>query len=114
MFFWTGVGFTAGTPQGMTVAGEPWSVVTPPTKASLQNGASYFITAYDEYAVQAFDASAVDYILKPSSRERVAAAVTRARERRRVFHAQRHERSALHAPNRGLQIHLPDARARFH
>jgi two-component system, LytTR family, response regulator LytT len=42
-----------------------------------------FVTAYDEYAVRAFDADAVDYILKPSSRERVAAAVTRARERGR-------------------------------
>lgn len=42
-----------------------------------------FVTAYDEYAVRAFDANAVDYVLKPSSRERVVAAVTRARERRR-------------------------------
>ena len=30
-----------------------------------------FVTAYDEYAVQAFEAEAVDYVLKPVSRERL-------------------------------------------
>lgn len=30
-----------------------------------------FITAYDEYAVQAFEAQALDYILKPSRKERL-------------------------------------------
>jgi two-component system LytT family response regulator len=36
-----------------------------------------FTTAYDEYAVQAFELSAVDYLLKPFTRERLAACVTR-------------------------------------
>ncbi|MEO5687090.1 MAG: response regulator transcription factor [Burkholderiaceae bacterium] len=40
-----------------------------------------FTTAYDEYAVQAFELSAVDYLLKPFTRERLAACVTRLRER---------------------------------
>ena len=31
-----------------------------------------FITAYDQYAVQAFEAQAVDYLLKPVQRERLA------------------------------------------
>ena len=40
-----------------------------------------FATAYDEYAVQAFDLNAVDYLLKPYTRERLAACVTRLRAR---------------------------------
>ena len=40
-----------------------------------------FVTAYDEHAVRAFDVHAVDYVLKPYSPERIAAAVARARER---------------------------------
>jgi two-component system LytT family response regulator len=39
-----------------------------------------FVTAYDQYAIQAFDASALDYLLKPFNRERLHRAVTRARE----------------------------------
>lgn len=38
-----------------------------------------FITAFDKYAVHAFEVRAVDYLLKPVSRERLAEAVTRAR-----------------------------------
>ncbi len=40
-----------------------------------------FVTAYDKYAVAAFEQQAADYILKPYSRERLAASVTRLRER---------------------------------
>lgn len=38
-----------------------------------------FCTAYDEHALEAFDASAVDYLVKPVRRERLAAALERAR-----------------------------------
>ena len=41
-----------------------------------------FITAYDEFALKAFDVHAVDYLLKPFARERLAAALDRARTRR--------------------------------
>ena len=41
-----------------------------------------FITAYDEFALRAFDVHAVDYLLKPFARERLAAALDRARARR--------------------------------
>lgn len=40
-----------------------------------------FTTAYDQFAVRAFDAHAVDYVLKPYDRERFHRAVERARER---------------------------------
>lgn len=40
-----------------------------------------FITAFDHYAVQAFDAGAVDYLLKPLSTARLARALQRVRER---------------------------------
>jgi two-component system LytT family response regulator len=40
-----------------------------------------FATAYDEYALKAFDVYAVDYLLKPFSRERLRAAIDRARHR---------------------------------
>lgn len=40
-----------------------------------------FITAYDQYAVRAFEVQAVDYLLKPYDRERFAEAIARARRR---------------------------------
>jgi two-component system, LytTR family, response regulator len=39
-----------------------------------------FVTAFDQYALRAFEAHALDYLLKPFDRERFALAVTRARE----------------------------------
>jgi two-component system LytT family response regulator/two-component system response regulator LytT len=40
-----------------------------------------FATAYDQYAVRAFDVNAVDYLLKPFDRTRVMQAVERVRRR---------------------------------
>jgi two-component system LytT family response regulator/two-component system response regulator LytT len=39
-----------------------------------------FATAYDQYAVQAFEVSAVDYVLKPFDRARIAKAIQRAKK----------------------------------
>ena len=40
-----------------------------------------FVTAYDKYAMRAFDVHAVDYLLKPFSQERFEPALERARQR---------------------------------
>lgn len=46
-----------------------------------------FVTAYDEYAVRAFEVNALDYILKPLKRDRIAQAV------KRLFVTRKNERS---------------------
>jgi two-component system, LytTR family, response regulator len=43
-----------------------------------------FCTAYDEFALRAFEVHAVDYLLKPFGLERVAAALQRVRQARRA------------------------------
>src|SRR3954468_4733624 len=40
-----------------------------------------FVTAFDRYALRAFDVHALDYLLKPFDRDRFRDALTRARER---------------------------------
>lgn len=39
-----------------------------------------FVTAYDQYAIRAFEVHALDYLLKPFSRKRLAQAINRAQE----------------------------------
>ncbi len=52
-----------------------------------------FVTAFDEYALSAFEVHAIDYLLKPVERERFVAAVERARVLvSSTSAAQRHER----------------------
>ena len=82
-----------------------------------------FVTAYDEYAVNAFDSGAVDYLLKPVQAERLDKALARLRQRLAAPPADmgdllRHLRSSLpgYAPERlkwikasvGKQIRLID------
>jgi len=45
------------------------------------NRAVIFVTAYDTFAIRAFEVHAVDYLLKPVSADRFKAALTRAEER---------------------------------
>jgi two-component system LytT family response regulator len=40
-----------------------------------------FVTAHDQYAIRAFEINAIDYLLKPVTRERFAQALTRAKAR---------------------------------
>jgi two-component system LytT family response regulator len=46
-----------------------------------RNQAVVFVTAFDEYALKAFEVHAVDYLLKPFDRERMFEALDRARTR---------------------------------
>jgi len=46
-----------------------------------QRPAVVFVTAYDEYALKAFEVHAVDYVLKPIGRERLAEAIRQVRTR---------------------------------
>jgi two-component system LytT family response regulator len=49
-----------------------------------------FVTAYDHYAIRAFEASAVDYLLKPIDDSRLAQALYRVRQQRREHEADQH------------------------
>lgn len=61
--------------DGIELAGHLGGLPTPP--------AVIFATAYDNYAVQAFDLNAIDYLLKPVRAQRLAAALQKARGARR-------------------------------
>ncbi|MCE3261007.1 MAG: DNA-binding response regulator [Pseudoduganella sp.] len=60
-----------------------------------------FATAFDEYAVPAFDANAIDYLLKPFDAERLRRAMQRLRERLAARAASHETRNAL--PGLALQ-----------
>ena len=49
-------------------------------KELLRIPAIVFVTAYDQYALQAFEDHALDYLLKPFDRERFGSTLNRARE----------------------------------
>ncbi|MFH0991137.1 MAG: LytTR family DNA-binding domain-containing protein [bacterium] len=66
-----------------------------------QEPAVIFITAYDQYALKAFEVHAVDYLLKPFDVERFGEAVARARERLKLH--QRIPKSELVHEAQGLQ-----------
>jgi DNA-binding LytR/AlgR family response regulator len=63
-----------------------------------------FVTAYDQYAIDAFEKGAVDYLLKPISPERLAATVKRLQAR---LADGRHDSEALAALLKTLTIALP-------
>jgi two-component system LytT family response regulator len=51
------------------------------TIGATEMPATIFVTAYDAYALRAFDAAAVDYLVKPFKDDRFAEAIRRARRR---------------------------------
>lgn len=70
--------------DGISVArriSEDWDKAKGPPPAII------FVTAFDGFAVEAFDLSAVDYLLKPVSTERLSRAIDRVRERRAIYAA---------------------------
>ena len=54
-----------------------------------------FVTAHDQYAIQAFEISAIDYLLKPVTEERFAQALARAKLRIRLRPADEANRQIL-------------------
>lgn len=58
-----------------------------------------FTTAYDQYAVRAFEANALDYLVKPVAPERLCAALERARQRVQQDDA---DAAASQPPPRGM------------
>jgi two-component system, LytTR family, response regulator AlgR len=61
-----------------------------------------FTTAYDHYALQAFDLNAIDYLLKPIRAERLSAALAKARP---LQAKQSQALQALQPPPQHLSIH---------
>jgi two-component system LytT family response regulator len=74
-----------------------------------------FTTAFDRYAVRAFEVNAVDYLLKPLTAERLDAALARARERRPAPDLVRLARDLgtrperILVPHRGRMVPVPVA-----
>jgi two-component system LytT family response regulator len=65
-----------------------------------------FVTAHDQYAIKAFEVNAIDYLLKPVTRERCSQALARVRERISQGADNQHVMSLLQqlaAPPRYLQ-----------
>jgi DNA-binding LytR/AlgR family response regulator len=63
-----------------------------------------FITAYDQYAVEAFEQGVVDYVLKPAERERLTVTVSRIRQR---MAARRAASEAAESASAVLPAHTP-------
>jgi len=65
-----------------------------------------FVTAYDHYALKAFEACALDYLLKPFDRERFSRTLARARaelDRRESGRVNQHVLKLLHEIHRGTK-----------
>jgi two-component system LytT family response regulator len=66
-----------------------------------------FVTAYDEYALQAFDAGALDYLLKPFDDARFILAMQRAKQKIAAFAAGPREIPRLAVRSAGHVVYVP-------
>jgi two-component system LytT family response regulator len=69
-----------------------------------------FVTAYDEYALKAFEAGALDYLLKPFDNARFDRTIDRIKKRLSPGHDRRNkvERLAIKSAGRVLFINIPE------
>jgi len=65
-----------------------------------------FVTAYDEYALRAFEAGALDYLLKPFDDARFGRALKRAKERLAHYHPPQRVSERLVVRNQGQVLFL--------
>ena len=65
-----------------------------------------FVTAYDQHAIRAFEANAMDYLLKPFSDERFEAMLTRVKRRRDDIHLREFSQKVA----RAIAVQATDAR----
>lgn len=65
-------------------------------KKMKQPPAIVFATAYDQYAIQAFEVDALDYILKPFDEERIVQAIKKFKKRKQH---EMEEKQEVHAPD---------------
>ena len=66
---------------GMTGVDAARNIAQLPTDDAWTGCEIVFITAYDQYAVEAFEQGVADYVLKPAERERLQTTVDRIRQR---------------------------------
>jgi len=71
-----------------------------------KNAQIIFITAYDQYAIDAFDAGAIDYLLKPVQEERLQKAIERVQDKLRNV-----SQNALHTTSHDLTSILKSLQA---
>lgn len=84
--------------DGIETANKLSELETPP--------AIIFITAYDEYAIDAFDAQAIAYLLKPVRKEKLARALQSAQKLNRVqLQSIQHEKPGLEKQHLSVRIH---------
>ena len=67
-----------------------------------------FTTAYDEYAIKAFEVSAIDYLLKPFSRERFLQALNKWREQSADYSSNQLKEHSFSNPEEQSRIVIKD------
>jgi len=84
--------------DGLAVARELGRSAAPP--------AVIFITAHEDFAVEAFDLDAIDYVLKPVARDRLERAVARVLSRRGAKHEGGRHLSEFWVPHRSELLRI--------